>query len=126
MNKESLDKMNRMRLLGMHHAFATVIETQQMETFTNDELVHHLINNEWDDRQYRSLQRGLKNANFRYKASIEQLDYTQERGLDKNMVQRLSQYSGKNLSSQSWPIGVNSAEVQGLVINTFYFSATQV
>lgn len=93
MNKESLDKMNRMRLLGMHHAFATVIETQQMETFTNDELVHHLINNEWDDRQYRSLQRGLKNANFRYKASIEQLDYTEQRGLDKNMVQRLSDCS---------------------------------
>ncbi len=27
MNKESLDKMNRMRLLGMHHAFETSIET---------------------------------------------------------------------------------------------------
>jgi DNA replication protein DnaC len=90
MNKESLDKMNRMRLLGMHHAFETSIETHQMERFTNDELVHHLIQSEWDDRQYRSLQRGLKNANFRYKASIEQLDYTDERGLDKNLVQRLS------------------------------------
>lgn len=90
MNKESLDKMNRMRLLGMHHAFETSIETHQMEKFTNDELVHHLVQSEWDDRQYRSLQRGLKNANFRYKASIEQLDYAEERGLDKNLVQRLS------------------------------------
>src|SRR5882672_4166064 len=90
MNKESLDKMNRMRLLGMHHAFETSIETCQMEKFTNDELVHHLVQSEWDDRQYRSLQRGLKNANFRYKASIEQLDYAAERGLDKNQVQRLS------------------------------------
>lgn len=90
MNKESLSKMNRMRLLGMHHAFETSIETHQMELFTNDELVYHLVQSEWDDRQYRSLQRGLKNANFRYKASIEQLDYTEERGLDKNLVQRLS------------------------------------
>ncbi len=93
MNKESLDKMNRMRLLGMHHAFETSIETHQMERFTNDELVHHLIQSEWDDRQYRSLQRGLKNANFRYKANIEQLDYAEERGLDKNLVQRLSNCS---------------------------------
>lgn len=93
MNKESLDKMNRMRLLGMHHAFETSIETHQMEKFTNDELVHHLVQSEWDDRQYRSLQRGLKNANFRYKASIEQLDYTEQRGLDKNLVQRLSDCS---------------------------------
>lgn len=37
MNKESLDKMNRMRLLGMHHAFETSIETHQVESFTNDE-----------------------------------------------------------------------------------------
>jgi DNA replication protein DnaC len=93
MNKESLDKMNRMRLLGMHHAFETSIETHQVEIFTNDELVHHLVQSEWDDRQYRSLQRGLKNANFRYKASIEQLDYTEERGLDRNLVQRLADCS---------------------------------
>ena len=93
MNKESLDKMNRMRLLGMHHAYENAIETKKMNTFTNDELVHHLVQSEWDDRQYRSLQRGLKNANFRYKANIEQLDYTQDRGLDKNVIQRLSDCS---------------------------------
>lgn len=90
MNQESLDKMNRMRLLGMHHAFETSIETHQMERFTNDELVHHLVQSEWDDRQYRSQQRGLKNANFRYKASIEQLDFSADRGLEKNLVHRLS------------------------------------
>ena len=90
MNKDILNKMARMRLLGMHHAFQTSIENNQMEKFTNDELVLHLVQSEWDDRQHRTLQRGLKNANFRYKASIEQLDYTEERGLDKNLVQRLS------------------------------------
>jgi DNA replication protein DnaC len=90
MNKEILNKMARMKLLGMHHAFQTSIETNQMEKFTNDELVNHLVQSEWDDRQHRALQRGLKNANFRYKASIEQLDYTEDRGLDKNVVQRLS------------------------------------
>jgi len=93
MNRESLDKMNQMRFLGMHHAFETAIETKKMNTFTNDELVHHLVQSEWDDRQYRSLQRGLKNANFRYKANVEQLDYTEERGLDKNLIQRLSDCS---------------------------------
>lgn len=82
--------MGRMRLLGMHHAFKACIESERTETFTNDEIVHHLVQSEWDDRQHRSLQRGLKNANFRYSASIEQLDYTEDRGLNKNQVQRLS------------------------------------
>jgi DNA replication protein DnaC len=77
----------------MHQAFQNCIENHQMERFTNDELVHHLVQSEWDDRQYRSLQRSLRNAQFRYKASIEQLDYTHERGLDKNLVQRLSDCS---------------------------------
>lgn len=75
----------------MHRAFQARMEPEgQMQTFTNDELVHHLVQSEWDDRQYRSVQRGLKNANFRYSASIEQLDYSGDRGLDKNLVQRLS------------------------------------
>ena len=74
----------------MHQAFKSCIESERTETFTNDEMVHHLVQSEWDDRQYRSLQRGLKNANFRYSASIEQLDYAEARGLDKNQVQRLS------------------------------------
>ena len=90
MNKESLEKMNRMRLLGMHLAFKTCIDANQTEAFTNDELVHHLVQSEWDDRQHRAVQRNLKNANFRYNASLEQLDYSEERGLDKNQVQRLS------------------------------------
>lgn len=91
MNKESLEKMSRMRLLGMHHAFKACIESDDPSPqFTNDELVHHLVQSEWDDREHRSVQRGLKNANFRYSASIEQLDYTGGRGLDKNLVQRLS------------------------------------
>ena len=90
MNKESLEKMSRMRLLGMHHAFKTCLETEYPQEFTNDELVHHLVQSEWDDRRYRMVQRGLKNANFRYLASIEQIDYADGRGLDKNQVHRLS------------------------------------
>ena len=90
MNKETLDTMNRMRLLGMHQAFKAFTEANQQDMYTNDELVHHLTHSEWDDRQHRAVQRSLKNANFRYSASINQLDYTDERGLDRNHVQRLS------------------------------------
>ena len=79
MNQESLEKMSRMRLLGMHHAFKACIETAHPQEFTNDELVQHLIQSEWDDRRYRMVQRGLKNANFRYSASIEQIDYSDGR-----------------------------------------------
>ena len=42
------------------------------------------------DRKNRVIERSLKQANFRYKASMEQLDYTVERGLDKNQIRRLA------------------------------------
>ncbi len=91
MNKDSLEKMSHMRLLGMHQAYKVSLEADQsQQQFTNDELVQHLVQSEWDDRKHRAVQRGLKNANFRYSASIEQLDYSGDRGLDKNIVQRLS------------------------------------
>ena len=91
MIKNSLEKMSHMRLLGMHQAYKASMEADQsQQQFTNDELVQHLVESEWDDRRHRAVQRGLKNANFRYNASIEQLDYTGERGLDKNIVQRLA------------------------------------
>jgi DNA replication protein DnaC len=49
-----------------------------------------LIDSEWDDRHNRSIDRSMRNARFRYKATIEQLDYSQERGMDKNQVHRLA------------------------------------
>ena len=90
MNTDTLDKMRRMRLLGMHGAFKTSMETKGNEELTADEMVGLLVNSEWDDRHNRSITRSTINARFRYKASIEQLEYSTERGIDKNQVHRLA------------------------------------
>jgi DNA replication protein DnaC len=90
MNTDTLDKMRRMRLLGMHRAFKTSLESSRNETLTADEMIAMLIDSEWDDRHNRSIERTMRNARFRYKATIEQLDYSTERGVDKNLVHRLA------------------------------------
>ncbi len=90
MNNDTLEKMRRMRLLGMHGAFKTSIETKAVEELTADEMVGLLIDSEWDDRHNRAIARSMTNARFRYKASIEQLQYSAERGIDKNQVHRLA------------------------------------
>lgn len=90
MNTDTLDKMRRMRLLGMHRAFKTSLESSSGEALTADELIATLIDSEWDDRHNRTIERSLRNARFRYKATIEQLEYGPERGLDKNSVHRLA------------------------------------
>ena len=50
----------------------------------------------------RSIERGTKRAKFRYKATLEQLDYTTERGIDKNQIHR---FGDAVLSICQKPIG---------------------
>ena len=89
-NTESLDKMKHMRLMGMHRAFSVSLETKATNSITADEMVAMLVETEWDDRYNRNIERSLRNARFRYKATIENIDYAPERGLDKNLVHRLA------------------------------------
>ena len=56
-----------------------------------DEIIAHLIEAEWEDRQNRSIEQKIKNARFRYKAAVEDLHYTLERNIDKNQILRLAE-----------------------------------
>jgi DNA replication protein DnaC len=82
--------MKQMRLLGMHRAFKTSLDSAKNEQITPDEMTALLIDSEWDERHNRAIERTTKNARFRYKSTIEQIDYDGGRGLDKNQIHRLA------------------------------------
>lgn len=90
-NEKTLEKMRLMRLFGMYDTFKTSLESTLKETLTVDQFIAMLVSNEWDDRKNKAVERAVKIANFRYKASIEQIDYSFDRGLDQNQVHRLSE-----------------------------------
>jgi DNA replication protein DnaC len=89
-NQATLQKLGQMKLYGMARALTNTMEAGNKSQFTADELISHLIDAEWDDRYNRKLTRLLKGARFRYKASFEEIDFTINRGLDKNQLLRLS------------------------------------
>ncbi len=93
MNQETLDKMRQMHLLGMYNAFKTSMESFKTESMTTDQFVAWLVSNEWDDRCNRMIERLIKQASFRYKASLEEVDYSLERGLERNLLERLAELS---------------------------------
>lgn len=93
MNQTTLEKMHSMHLHGMHRLFKTLTEGTQRYELTPDELVAALVDTEWDDRHNRSIERGLKNARFRYKASIEALSFDVDRNVDKTTILRLAECS---------------------------------
>jgi DNA replication protein DnaC len=91
MNEQTLEKMKKMKLYGMLRNFKQVLESSNMDKLTADELVQQLIDSEWEDRHNRAVNRSIGNAKFRYKASIESIDHSIERGLDQNIVNRLAE-----------------------------------
>jgi DNA replication protein DnaC len=93
MNETTLDKMRKMKMTGMYRAFKTNLETEKTETYTPDEIVAHLIDAEWDERQHRNIEHKIKNARFRYKAALEDLYYHTDRNIDKNQVMRFADCS---------------------------------
>ena len=86
----TMQKLEQMRLSGFARAFKEMTETGMNRDFTSDEIIAHLVQAEWDDRYNRRLQRLIASARFRYQASMEEIDYTARRNLDKNQMLRLS------------------------------------
>ena len=88
--EETFRKMKIMRLLGMHEAFKSCLETRSQQQLSADELITLLIEAEYEDRQNRKVSRYLKAARFRYQASVEEVDFSAARGLEKNQLIRLA------------------------------------
>ena len=91
MNAQIIEKMKTMKLIGMLRAFQSSFESGGMNKMTSDEMIAYLIEEEWDDRYNRKIARMTMNARFRYKASIEQMYFETDRGIDKNLVLRLAE-----------------------------------
>ncbi len=89
-NEDTYEKMKQMKLSGMLHAFRQSTEPGFAQNFSTDELIAHLVDAEWEERYNRKLTRLLKAARFRYKATFEQIDLGHARGLNKNLILRLS------------------------------------
>lgn len=91
MTQETLEKIKRLKLLGMARAYQTSLENDKLMQLSADELISMLIEAEWDDRQNRNIERRLRNARFRYQSNIENIDFGAERNLDRNQILRFAE-----------------------------------
>ncbi len=88
-DSQTIEKMKEMKLYGMARAMASAVE-MGIDGVTPDEFLAHLVDAEYDDRHERRFKRLFKAARFRYKASMEEIDFTQDRNLSKNLFLRFS------------------------------------
>lgn len=90
MNSTILNKMSQMKLHGMLRSYQLMLDSNQHHDMTHDDLINILIQSEWEDREHKKITRYLNTAKFRYGASIEEINFTANRGLDKTQVMRLA------------------------------------
>ena len=91
MNQQmTIEKMKSMRLRGMAQIHYSNLENNLYQDYTLDQYTALLVDQEWESRQNRKIENLLKRATFRATASIENIDFTANRNLDKNTFNRLA------------------------------------
>ena len=88
-NNQTIEKLKKMRLGAMAQLHLQHVKNNQLNDITADEYLALLTDHEWEDRQNRKIDRLFKQANFRQKASLAEVNYASNRNLDKNMFARL-------------------------------------
>lgn len=89
-NNQTIEKLKQMRLLAMAELHHSYLKDNRISTSTADEYLALLTDHQWEDRQNKKIQRLLKQADFRQQANLADINYTQNRNLDKNMFERLA------------------------------------
>ncbi|MDT0651997.1 ATP-binding protein, partial [Autumnicola edwardsiae] len=88
-NNQTVEKLKQMRLGAMAQLHLQHIKDNRIDKVTADEYLALLIDHQWEDRQNRKIERLLKQAGFKQQANLADVNYTQNRNLDKNMFTRL-------------------------------------
>jgi len=91
MTQETLEKLKKLKLLGMARVYQTSLENDKLLKLSADELIKMLVEAECDDRLNRNIERRLRNAKFRYQSNIENIDFGADRNLDKNQMMRFAE-----------------------------------
>lgn len=90
MTHEIVQLMQQLRLPGMRASFEGIVSSKNMQAISNDELLNLLLQAEWDERENQKAHRRLLNARFRFRASMEEIDFNTPRGLNKTQLLRFT------------------------------------
>lgn len=89
-NNHTIERLKQMRLSAMAELHLQHVKNNRLNDNTPDEYLSLLTDHEWESRQNQRMDKLIKLAAFRQKASVEEVSYTQVRNLDKNMFHRLA------------------------------------
>ncbi len=84
--EQTLEKLTAMKLSAMAEAVQQQLQSDAAAPLSFEERLGLLVDLEWTAREQRKLQRRLQTAKLRYPASLEAVDFTQPRRLNRQQV----------------------------------------
>jgi DNA replication protein DnaC len=90
LNQQTIEHLSEMKLKGMVATYTQQLDNPNILEMTFEERFALIVDSEWICRKNRHLQRLLKAARLKDSASIEDIEYTERRKLDRKLISRLS------------------------------------
>lgn len=88
-NHTTIEKLRHMRMYAMARIHYASTQENMYDDYSTDEYLGLLVDEEWQDRENRRINNLITKAGFKLPASPKDIDYTAQRGLDKNHFERL-------------------------------------
>ena len=82
--------LKRLKMPGMAAYWATMEETRKTDSFSLRDGLQLLVQAELDNRKQSRNAKLVKNAKFRYRASVEEIIYDEKRGIDKALIMNMA------------------------------------
>ena len=89
MNNQTIEKLVSMRLHAMAELHRQNLSNNLHSKYTIDEYLALLTDCEWEDRENKKIKRLTQKAGFKQQASVEDVLFSEDRNLDKNLFNRL-------------------------------------
>lgn len=90
-NEMTVSKLNEMRLTAMSETFRNQLTNSKLQELSFEERFGIIVDIEWARRKSNRLIKLIKSAGFKFnQACIEDIEYHEDRKLDKSQISRLS------------------------------------
>jgi DNA replication protein DnaC len=87
---QTLDLLRSLRLPAMADVYEASLRLSPSQAYTNSELLARLTEAEWNARNHRKTDRLLKQAQLRIPASLDEIEFTPDRNLDRGVFMSLA------------------------------------
>lgn len=85
----TVEKMKQIRLFAMGELYHRSLQENLYQDHTADQLIALLVDTEWEHRHNNKIKNLIRGAGLSAMVSPNDIDYTSNRGLDKNTFERL-------------------------------------